>query len=320
MSQLIEVSIILLNYNTTDYLRKLLISVGKYLNLSNYEIIVADNNSNDKSVLDLKREFNFINFIAIPENIGFASGNNYAVKHSKGKYLLFLNPDIELIDNSIEKLPAIYSQEKNAGVISGLLINEDNTVQYCFNDFPNLSWEFFLMIGKGYNNKIRKLTNRKEISQNINFDVDWFHGAFLFMEKNIFDNLGGFNENHFMYYEDVELCYIVKKKLNKRIICVPAVKVKHLTKSSIKENNTDDLYYFHINRGKLIFFENYNYFYKLMLKGILLLGIIIRLAGLPFWGKFEGVRGKKYLQFTKILEIFFRKRKLYSSKFEYIQK
>jgi len=316
----IEISIIILNYNTTDHLKKLLNSVVKYLNINNYEIIVADNNSNDKSILNLNKEFNFIKFISIPENIGFASGNNYAVKYSTAKYLLFINPDIELVDNSLEKLPGIYSREENAGIISGLLINKNNTVQYCFNDFPDLSWEFFLMIGKGYNRKIKKLTHRKEISQNINFDVDWFHGAFLFMEKNIYDKIGGFNENYFMYYEDVELCYKVKKKLKKRIICVPAIRVNHITKSSIKANNTDDLYYFHINRGKLIFFENYNYFHSFILKSIFLFSIVIRLAGLPFWSKFKGMRKNKYDQLVKILGIFFSKRKLYSSKYEYISK
>ena len=316
----IDISIIILNYNTSGQVIRLLNSIVKYLDLNRLEVIVADNNSKDKSKLEQIKEFDFVNFLSFNMNSGFATGNNDAANKAKGKYLLFLNHDIELLDNSIEKLPQIFSNEINPGILSGLLVNYDYSLQYCFNDFPGLLWEFFLMVGNGYKRKIKRQLQKKEISEGKNFDVDWFHGAFIFIDNKLFEEIGGFNEKHFMYGEDVELCYKVKKDYKKRNICIPNIRLYHETKSSVKDNKNDDLYNFHINRGKLLIFENYNRIYNYLLKLILIIGTIIRVIALPFWKKFRGFKRQKLMQLLKILEIIFSKKKLINSKYEYVSR
>lgn len=315
---MIKISIIILNYNTADYSEKLIKSLESNLDMKDIEIILIDNNSTDKSYRNIREKFPFIRLIENNENYGFALGNNIAANNAKGKYLLFLNPDVFISNNVVFDLLNYYEQNTNIGILSGLMIDEVGNPLYCFNKFWGVEWELYQLLGNGYKWKINKMLSRNEISDNTPFEVDWFHGAFIFIRSDIFKKIGGFNEKHFMYCEDIELCYDVKNKLGLKNICLPYVTFLHETRSTFKELSKDDLYFFHTNRGKLIFIENYDFAYKNIIKLLSLAGIIVRLMALPFWGKYKGRKSEKFIQLLKIIKLHLNKIYLLNSKYEFV--
>ncbi len=310
-------SIIIINYNTSDHIKMCLESIESFLKVDNLEIIVFDNNSPNRDIENLTAQFPQVMFIFNDTNLGFGSGCNEAVRHSSGKYLLFLNPDIKIFDNSISGLLDFIEKNEDAAVVSGLLVDSDGSFIYCFNDFTNLRWEFLDMIGFGHAREIKSIMNRPEISEGKNFEVDWFHGAFLLMRRKDFDSVKGFNEKYFMYYEDVELCYRMKHDLKKKNFCLPSVKVYHHTKSSLKGEKTDDIYAFHMIRGKLLFANNFLPGKKYAVKTMGFISVVIRILYLPFQGKYAGIRKEKLKQLMSVLKLYFSNSYLESSKFKY---
>ncbi len=313
----IETSVIILNYKTSEHVDRLLQSLHSFVNLDLTEIIVADNASNDPYLKVLEKKYGFVKFIYNDSNGGFAYGNNQAVKQAKGGFLLFVNPDVVLKDDSITYLTDYMKANPNCGIVSGLLEDDKGNVIYCYNDYPGFSWEFFHMFGYGYDRKIKKLTRNPLIARYENFEVDWFHGALILIRKNDFTSIGGFNEKYFLYYEDVELCFNVRRNLGKSITCIPGVRVIHDTRASIKNDGNDDIYTFHINRSKLIFFRNYRFIKRLTLRSISFVGVLFRIVVLPFWSKYSGVKMNKFRQMMKVAKLYVCKGFLNSSKYEY---
>ncbi len=315
-----DISIIIVNYNTSVHLKKCLKSIEEKLTGESIEIIVVDNDSTDREIEKFPSLFPRINFIFRKLNDGFSGGCNFGVEKSTGKYLLFLNPDIILKDNSLTKLKHHLEINIEAGIVSGVMCMEDESLLYFYNDFPSLAWEFYHLIGTGYDEKIKRLINIKEIKEGKIFEVDWFHGAFLMMRRVDFGEIGGFNENYFMYYEDVEICYMFKKILKKKNYCLPEVKFHHHTQSSLKDEKNDDKFIFHLQRGKLIFIENYSFIKRTPIYLTGLLYVISRIIYLPLWSKYRFNKSKKLNQLSKVLKLYLNKNYLYKSKFEYIRK
>lgn len=315
-----DVSIIIVNYNTTVHLRKCLESVLEKMKDLNYEIIVVDNHSSDRGIEKIATEFPEANIILRETNDGFAAGCNFGISHSQGRYILLLNPDIILIDKSVVELKTYLDNNKDAGIVSGIMTNEKREVIYFYNDFPSFEWEFYHLIGFGYDRKISKLNsiavyNRKRI-----FEVDWFHGAFMMMRKDDYLSSGRLNENYFMYYEDVELCFKFRNILGKKNYCIPSTVYRHFTQSSISDEKDDNIFIFHLHRGKLIFLRNYGIIKKLP---IFLTGfayVISRILILPFWNKYRGKRREKLKQLTNILKLYLSSSYINNSKYEYINR
>lgn len=316
---MISVSVIIINYNTSAYIERLLESICRNLELRHFEFIIVDNNSADKSFKLLKEKYPFLKIIENPENSGFASANNIAVKQTSGGYLLFLNPDVVIQDNSLMQLKNYYESNPGSGILSGLMQDDTGNPLYCFNEFWNLEWELYQAFGFGYDRRIRKLLSQNEIFSETAFQVDWFHGAFMFISKDVFEKVNGFNEKHFMYCEDVELCYDVRNHLGLKNICLPSVKYIHETRATFKESSDDDLYFFHTIRGKLIFIQNYNFFYRNLIKLISVFGVLFRIIRLPFWSKFEHRKKSKLIQLLLILKLHFSNNYLLNSKFEFVR-
>jgi len=318
MKDPIEISIIFVNYNTSDHLRKCLNSIETNLNSNGIEIIVVDNNSSDRSIEKIKDEYPEIKLFLRDKNDGFGSGCNFGVNHSSGKFLLFLNPDIILLDDSVALLKKYLEANSDCGIVSGLMVDEKDSVIYSFNDFPSYLWEFYHLIGYGYDEKINKLISKKEIADNRIFETEWFHGAFFMISRSDFKLAGGFNENYFIYYEDVEICYKIKSILKKKVICLPEARVYHHTKSSLFDEKTDNIYIFHLQRSKILFIKNYNIFKRIILHFNGLLYVIARIIYLPVWKKYKGRRKEKSYQLLKILKLYLSNSYLYESKYEYI--
>lgn len=315
-----DVSIVILNYNTAYHLRQCLESVFENLKEIKYEVIVVDNNSPDREIEKLPDEFPEAVFYLRESNDGFAAGCNYGISKSNGRYILLMNPDVTLIDNSVPHLKSFLDKNKDAGIVSGLMTNDKSEIIYFYNDFPSLEWEFYHLIGFGYDQKIKKLNSiAKEHGKNI-FEVDWIHGAFMMMRKEDLIKAGGLNENYFMYYEDVELCYKFRNLSGKKNYCIPETVYRHYTQSSISEEKNDNIFIFHLHRGKLIFLRNYNVLKRLPVYLTGLTYVISRLLILPVWKKYSGCRKEKLKQLLKVLRLYLSSSFVSRSKYEYIGK
>ncbi|MBL0108197.1 MAG: hypothetical protein IPP52_13160 [Ignavibacteria bacterium] len=140
------------------------------------------------------------------------------------------------------------------------------------------------------------------------------------MRRSDFKLTGGFNEKYFMYYEDVEMCYKFKNKFSKRNICITGIKYYHHTQASIDIDKNDDIYIFHINRGKLLFIQNYKFPERILIYIAGLTYVITRLIALPFWNKYKGRKKDKLTQLLKVLKLYLNINFLNTSKYEYIKK
>lgn len=282
-----KVSIVIVNYNTHEVIKKNITSIFKNLKNFSFEIIVVDNNSTDKSIRELPKEFPNCSFYFLDSNRGFGAGCNYGVKKSKGEYILFLNPDIELIDDSIFHLVEFMEGNQNAVICSGLTLDDEGKVSYCYNSFPDLSWHFKQATGIGLMRQIYRLINYPPIYKNEIFEVDWFHGAFFMVRKNIFDIVNGFDENIFLYFEDTDIQKRIKS-LGYKNYCLPMVKVKHMTQASVSSASGRKIYYYHINMGNLLYInKHFNFFEILLTRLFYILGTTLKIIIAPVRGKYR---------------------------------
>ncbi|MBK8381617.1 MAG: glycosyltransferase family 2 protein [Ignavibacteria bacterium] len=159
-----ELSIVIVNYNTHEYLEECLYSMLRYLRNINFEIIVVDNNSTDRGIEKLKEKFVNVKFFFLSENRGFGAGCNYAAGKSSGKYLLLVNPDIEFTNDPVSALIRFMENNKTAGACSGLLLDEESKPAYNFNDFPDCSWELKNAYGVGVEGTISQLLSNPNIT------------------------------------------------------------------------------------------------------------------------------------------------------------
>lgn len=139
-----DVSILIVNWNTCRYLRECLRSIRRTVKGLEFEVIVVDNASTDGSAERVRSEFPWATLLASPENLGFARGNNLALSHASGEFILVLNPDVVLLDGTLEGLVGFARETPDAGVVSPKLLNPDRTLQNFQGRIPTLSTLLFL--------------------------------------------------------------------------------------------------------------------------------------------------------------------------------
>lgn len=209
-----DLSVIIINYNTKVLIKQCLASVyGNTKNLS-FEVIVVDNASYDGSVRMIRQKFPKTILVANKENKGFAKGNNQGIKLSKGKYVLILNPDTIILDNALEKMVRFIDSQSEVGVVGAKLLYPDGTIQFSCRHFYNLRTILLRrsILGKIFRNShllryhLMSDWNHDEIRE-----VDWVFAASLMIRRKILNQVGYFDERYKMYFEDVDLCYRVKK-------------------------------------------------------------------------------------------------------------
>ncbi len=208
-----KLSIITINYNTQKLLEDCLVSIKKYLDVSSYEVIIVDNASKQFSITKLKKLLPNVTIIRSKENLGFAKANNLAAKQAKGEYLWFLNSDTKLTQSSnIHALITFLDNHKEYGAVSPLILDKANVPQrYQYGYWPAV-WR--MLLEKPVNKRVAKDPSRAKHWKWLNADylplqsrdVDWVSGAAMMIRKNVFNDVGGFEGEYFLYYEDVDLC------------------------------------------------------------------------------------------------------------------
>ncbi|MEO8208918.1 MAG: glycosyltransferase family 2 protein [bacterium] len=304
-----DLSIIIVNYNTTEHLSKNLDSIFYSTKNLMYEIIVVDNNSSDKEIEKFPLLYPKVKFFFRNSNDGFGAACNYGSKHATGKYFLFVNPDIIFENYSLVKIFGFMESNENVALSSGVLYGEDGSNVYTYNYFPDIKWEFTEALGKGSERKIKKLLSNEKIilKHSEALEVDWVMGAFMFIIAKVFKKIGRFDETFFLYYEDIDLQRRIKNS-GYKIVVLPFVKIFHLEKSSVKNSEGENIYYFHMNRSKMIYFyKHFSFVKRNFTRLMFIVGYFFRFITLPF-RKIQRKRETKILPvYFNIKDIFFHK-------------
>lgn len=222
-----DVSIIMVNYNTKQLLADCLATVFKKTKDVAFEVIVVDNASTDGSEDYIKELYPNVKWINSGDNIGFGRANNLGAKYSIGKYLFFLNSDTLLLNNAV-RIFFDYAEihlQKKIGILGSWLLNKNELPNNSFGFFPCAKNEINYLLGKYHLPTKEDIVTEK--------DVDYITGADLFIEKRLFDELDGFDKNIFMYYEETDLQYrIAQRSLLRKII--PGPRIIHLEGGSFE--------------------------------------------------------------------------------------
>ncbi|PIP28998.1 hypothetical protein COX28_01540, partial [Candidatus Kuenenbacteria bacterium CG23_combo_of_CG06-09_8_20_14_all_39_39] len=141
-----DLSIIIVNWHVRDLLKKCLISIYQHIQNINFEVFVVDNASLDGSLKMIQQEFPQVRLIANQRNTGFAYANNQALEQARGQNILLLNPDTELIDNSLEKIVRVFGQHNDWAVLGGKILNPDHSLQESIRRFPSLKDQLLIQL------------------------------------------------------------------------------------------------------------------------------------------------------------------------------
>ncbi|HEX4374585.1 MAG TPA: glycosyltransferase family 2 protein, partial [Puia sp.] len=211
----VTLSIIIVNYNVKYFLEQCLCSVRKAIEKIEAEIFVVDNNSTDDSIDYLQSKFPGVKFILNKGNEGFGKANNRALSLAKGKYILFLNPDTIVAEDSLEKCISFLESNKNAGALGVKMIDgSGNYLKESKRGFPS-GWSAFCKLSGLTalfpHSKIFSKYYLGNLSERENQIIDVVSGAYFFVRKETLDKTGGFDEQFFMYAEDIDLSYRVQQ-------------------------------------------------------------------------------------------------------------
>lgn len=217
-----DVSIIILNYNTWKVTDECIKSVTKYTKKVSFEIILVDNGSEEKFKCQSANRRTKVKIIRNSRNLGFAGGNNCGLKVAKGRYVLLLNSDTLFIQDSISKMVAWMDKRSDVGIATPALFNSDMSLQGSGGYFPNLvrvfSWMTIQDIpGVDLIIKPFQPMHRKSFYKGSGFfastrELDWITGAFFLIRREVIDEVGLLDEDYFMYVEELDYCYRAKAK------------------------------------------------------------------------------------------------------------
>lgn len=240
---MIDISVIIVNYNVKELLEQCINSIISASSNLNVEIIVVDNNSFDGSISYLKSKFpnrSNLKLIESPLNLGFAKANNQGAKEANGEYLLILNPDTILQEDTLEKSLKFYRDNTGIGALSCKLILPNGKLDLaCRRSFPTPSVAVYRILGLSQlfpKSKTFGKYNLTYLDENNTYEVDAIVGAFMLIKKDIYVNVKGFDEDYFMYGEDLDLCFRIKKA-GYKIYYYPETSIIHYKGESTKKSS-----------------------------------------------------------------------------------
>jgi hypothetical protein len=225
----VDISIVIISHNHAPYLTPCLNSLYKYAEGFSFEVILIDNNSEDNTVELIKRDFPQVLLVENKKRYSFAKNNNIGIKKAKGRYILLLNPDTTFSDNALLKVMNFMDEHKEVGVSACKLLNPDGSVQDSCRRFPNPLAIFVRGFGleryfgecKFYKRYLMADFDHEEIRE-----IDWALGAFLFVRREVIDEVGLLDEKYPLYHEDTDWCFRIKKK-GWKIYYLPFISITH---------------------------------------------------------------------------------------------
>ncbi|WP_281297225.1 glycosyltransferase family 2 protein [Flavobacterium limnophilum] len=283
-----QLSIIILNYNVRYFLELCVLSVQNAIQNIDAEIIVIDNNSLDDSCAMMKKRFPNVKLIENKENSGFPKGNNIGVSQAKGEYICILNPDTVVAEDTFAKVLAFAKKQKDLGIVGVKLIDgTGNFLPECKRGTPTPFVAFTKIVGLY---KIFPKTFGKyyaqHLSENETGKVEILVGAFMLMKREFYNEIGGFDENCFMYSDDIDLSYMALKKGKSNYYFHETSVIHYKGESTVKDGT-------YMKR----FREAMNFFYKKHFRVSFLFSVFMEM-GIVFFSFVKMFQGKPKPKFS----------------------
>ena len=292
-----DLSIIIVNWNTRDLLRECLGSILESRCEYAFEVIVVDNASSDGSAEMVKACFPQIRLITNSSNHGFAYANNQAIEYAQGRYILLLNPDTKLPPDNLDKVINYMDRDENrkVGVLGCKLLYPDGTIQRSIRRSSTLFQTFvvacqlnhflhsniiFQKIGDWLASRFPRAFNSRLWTQyEVESDVESVLGAYYMVRRTLIDAIGGLDEDYFMFGE--ELDYSLRcQAAGYKVRYYPGTHIIHYQNQSVKKVN--DEMYIELCRSSLLFaFKHHSKSYKTLLRVVWTIGAILYMLRKP---------------------------------------
>lgn len=267
-----DLSIIIVNYNVKEFLQNLIHSIEKASHNLSTEIIIVDNASDDGSIEFIQEKFPDIKLIINKTNLGFSKANNLGLKEAKGDFILLINPDTIVSEDTFDVLINFLKENDDVGMVGCKILNPDGTLQLaCRRSFPGPWVSFCKVVGLSTlfpKSKLFAKYNLTYLDENKTYEVDAISGSFMMIKREVYEKIGGLDESFFMYGEDLDWCYRTQKA-GYKVYYVHSTQIIHYKGESTKRSSIDETRFF---------YNAMHLFVKKHLSSSLLVGFILRSA------------------------------------------
>lgn len=271
----LRLSVIIVNYNVRDFLHHALASLHKAMKGIRGEVFVVDNASDDGSVAMVRSRFPGVRLIVNQENLGFAKANNIALQKTRGEYVLLLNPDTVVQEDTLRVMMKFFDENPDAGIAGCRILNPDGSFQLaCRRSFPSAWVAFTRISGLATlfpSSRMFGKYNLTYLSPDETYEVDAVSGSFMMIRRDAFKAVGGLDERFFMYGEDLDWCYRVQKAGWKNYY-VHSTKIIHYKGESTRRSSIDEIRMFY---DAMHLFVAKHLGASPMMKAVVTLGIIV---------------------------------------------
>jgi GT2 family glycosyltransferase len=280
-----DLSIIIVNYNVRAFLEQCLIAIGRAHGSLDIEVFVVDNASVDGSQAMVRRKFPDVNLIENRTNVGFSTANNQAINEAHGEYILILNPDTLIQEDTLAVLKKFLDERQDVGAAGCKLLNPDGSFQIASRrSFPTPWVAFCRIVGLSRafpKSRLFGQYNVTYLDPDEEAEIDVLSGSLMMLRKSVLDRVGYFDEDYFMYGEDIDLSYRIKKA-GWKIMYTPLTKAIHYKGESSKKSEFSIIARFYSTM--LIFVrKHFEGRYSLLLRILLTAGIYARATVAFLW-------------------------------------
>jgi len=265
-----DLSIVIVNWNTKGLLLQCLKSVYQAVKERETEVIVIDNGSQDGSGRGLAEAFPVVQLVENEKNLGFAKAANQGLRKASGRYALLLNPDAQVKEGAIDRMRSFMDAHPEAGVVGAQLLNVDGSKQNSIANFPSLATE---LLNKSLLRRLfpyRFLGKERDYPEPV--EVDSVIGAGMMVRRDAMEQVGLLDEGYFLFLEETDWCYRMKKA-GWKIYHHPRAEIYHFQGKSAEREK---------NRAKVEYYRSRYHFFKKnrgsSQRALLLMGLITRLC------------------------------------------
>lgn len=284
-----KLTVVIVNWNTKELLKTCLSSVLENGSEAVGKVIVVDNDSSDGSPEMVSREFPAIHLIKNAQNLGFSHGCNQGIKESKTDYVAILNSDTVIFPKALGLLAGFMDKNEKTGALGPKLLNEDGSVQLSCRNFPSFKeatvhafWGIFNQA-----NPFTRSYRQADWDHSTEREVDWISGACMVLRKKALAEAGLFDEDYFMYLEDVDLCYRLKQA-GWKVFFYPGARVTHYSGGSSRKRSSRAI----IEHQKSIYHFYKTYYEEAKCwRWLVAAGLIVRATLLLILNLFRQLRG-----------------------------
>jgi GT2 family glycosyltransferase len=232
------ISVIIVAWNARELLAQALTSLVSQVDQPSYEVIVVDNGSTDGSSEMIRSDWSTIKLVSLKRNVGFAAGNNIGIGHATGEYILLLNSDTIVLPTTLRGLASVLQNDEKIGCVGARHLNGDGSLQRSTNEFPTLLNDFLELTELSRLKSVQRLLQRRFPWWGDHLhdcDTGWVNGACMMVRRQVINQIGGLDESFFIYAEEVEWCYRMRR-MGWRIVFSPKAEVIHLSGHSFNND------------------------------------------------------------------------------------